>query len=346
MIYRNWRELVKPSKISKEKTSKDPNKYAKIVIEPLERGFGLTLGNALRRVLLSSLQGAAISDVKFEGYSHEFDNIIGVKENIAEIILNLKQIYFHLSDIEESILVLNVKGPKVVTAADIQEVAGVKVLNKDRVIAHLDSDGELNLMMTVKVGKGYVTAEEQKENLPIGTIAVDSIYSPILRVNYNVSNARIGEKTDYDKLTIEILTKGGVKPEDALGYAAKILQDQLSIFINFNEVEVEEPVQVEKKHEDVPSYYKYLYSSVDDLDLKVRPANCLKKSNIRLIGELVQKTEADMLATKNFGRKSLNEIKDVLKDLGLSLGMTVTDFDPDKVLHNVNKKEEGVNNEA
>jgi DNA-directed RNA polymerase subunit alpha len=345
MIYRNWTELVKPKRIVRDKSEKDVNKYGKFVIEPLERGFGLTLGNALRRVLLSSLQGAAIVDAKFEGVTNEFESIAGVKESFAEIILNLKQVHLHLEDKESVMVTLHEKGPKVVTAGDIQEVSGLTVLNKDKVIATLDEDGELNAIMTVKLGKGYVPAEEQKEDLPIGTIAIDAIFSPILKVTYNVSNARIGEKTDYDKLTLEITTKGGVKPEDALAFAAKILQDQLSIFINFDEAALDIPVEDESEPKDEkPSYFKHLYRSFDELELTVRASNCLRKADIKLIGELVQKTEAEMLATKNFGRKSLNEIKDVLKDMGLTLGMNIPEFDPEKVLGK--KKEEGVNNEA
>ncbi len=345
MIYRNWTELVKPTKVIKEKSDKDPDKYGKFVIEPLERGFGLTLGNALRRVLLSSLQGAAIVDVKFDHVNHEFDTIPGVKESVAEIVMNLKQVHLFLENKESVIITLNAKGPKIVTAGDIKEVDGLKVLNKDKKIATLDENAEINAILTVKMGKGYFPAEEQKDDLPIGTIAVDAIFSPIMKVAYNVSNARIGEKTDYDKLTIEITTKGGVKPEDALAYAAKILQDQLTVFINFDESQIEIPEEErDESKEEIPSYYKHLYRSVDELELSVRASNCLKKANIRLIGELVQKTEAEMLATKNFGRKSLNEIKDVLKDLDLSLGMEIPDFDPEKVLSK--KKEEGVTNEA
>ncbi len=345
MIYRNWTELVKPKRIVREKSDREQNRYGKFVIEPLERGFGLTLGNALRRVLLSSLQGAAIVDVKFEGVTNEFESIPGIKESVAEIILNLKQVHLHLVDKESVIVTLHEKGPKVVTAGDIREVAGLTVLNKDKVIATLDEDGELNAIITVKLGKAYVPAEEQKEELPIGTIALDAIYSPILKVTYDVSNARIGEKTDYDKLTLEITTKGGVKPEDALAFAAKILQDQLSIFINFDESQLDIPIEEDDEVKDEkPSFYKHLYRTVDELELTVRASNCLRKADIKLIGELVQKTEAEMLATKNFGRKSLNEIKDVLKEMGLTLGMNIPDFDPEKVLGK--KKEEGVNNEA
>lgn len=345
MIYRNWTELVKPSKIIREKSDKDPNKYGKFIIEPLERGFGLTLGNALRRVLLSSLQGAAIVDVKFDNVNHEFDVIPGIKENVAEIVMNLKQVHLSLENKESVIGTLKAKGPKIVTAADIKEADGLKVLNKEKEIATLEEGAELNAIFTVKMGKGYVPAEEQKSDLPIGTIAVDAIFSPIIKVAYNVSNARIGEKTDYDKLTIEILTKGGVTPEDALAFAAKILQDQLTIFINFDESKLEIPEEkVDDSKDETPAYYKHLYRSVEELELSVRASNCLKKANIRLIGELVQKTEAEMLATKNFGRKSLNEIKDVLKELDLSLGMEIPDFDPEKVLSK--KKEEGVRNEA
>ena len=336
MIYRNWTELVKPKGVKKEKTD-DPDRYGKFVIEPLERGYGITLGNALRRVLLSSLQGSAIVDVKFEGVLHEFDLIPGVKESVAEIILNLKKVYVHMDTDEDKIIKLNVKGPKVVTAADIETVSGVKILNPDQYIATVDEDGEIKALMTVRMGKGYEPAHERKENLPIGTIGIDAIYSPILKVTYNVTDARIGERTDYDKLTMEIWTKGGVKPEDALAYAAKILQDQLSIFINFDEEAVQPPKkeEEEKKEEEgglSKEIMKHLYRPVDELELSVRAANCLRKANIRLIGELVQKTEAEMLATKNFGRKSLNDIKDKLKELGLSLGMKIEGFDPNKVL--------------
>ena len=336
MIYRNWTELVKPKGVKKEKTD-DPDRYGKFVIEPLERGYGITLGNALRRVLLSSLQGSAIVDVKFEGVLHEFDLIPGVKESVAEIILNLKKVYVHMDTDEDKIIKLNVKGPKVVTAADIETVSGVKILNPDQYIATVDEDGEIKAIMTVRMGKGYEPAHERKENLPIGTIGIDAIYSPILKVTYNVTDARIGERTDYDKLTMEIWTKGGVKPEDALAYAAKILQDQLSIFINFDEEAVQPPKkeEEEKKEEEgglSKEIMKHLYRPVDELELSVRAANCLRKANIRLIGELVQKTEAEMLATKNFGRKSLNDIKDKLKELGLSLGMKIEGFDPNKVL--------------
>ena len=345
MIYRNWTELVKPKKVIKEQ-SDDPDKYGKFIIEPLERGYGITLGNALRRVLLSSLQGSAIVDVKFEGVMHEFDLIPGVKENVAEIILNLKQVFIHMEEAEDKILKLHVKGPKVVKAGDIETVSGVKILNPDQYIATIDEDGEIKALLTVRMGKGYEPAYERKENLPIGTIGIDAIYSPILKVAYNVSDARIGEKTDYDKLTIEIWTKGGVKPEDALAFAAKILQDQLSVFINFDEQEIETPIEEkeEKKEEESgvlnKEIMKHLYRPVDELELSVRAANCLRKANIRLIGELVQKTEAEMLATKNFGRKSLNDIKDKLKELGLSLGMKIEGFDPNKVLLQKNEGEE------
>ncbi len=336
MIYRNWTELVKPKGIIKEETE-DPQTHGKFIIEPLERGYGITLGNSLRRVLLSSLQGSAIVDVKFEGVMHEFDLIPGVKESVAEIILNLKKVYVHMDTEDDKIIKLNVKGPKVVKAGDIETVSGVKILNPDQYIATVDEDGEIKAIMTVRMGKGYEPAHERKENLPIGTIAIDAIYSPILKVAYNVSDARIGERTDYDRLTIEIWTKGGVKPEDALAYAAKILQDQLSIFINFDESKIQAPKkeETEKKEEEgglSKEIMKHLYRPVDELELSVRAANCLRKANIRLIGELVQKTEAEMLATKNFGRKSLNDIKDKLKELGLSLGMKIEGFDPNKVL--------------
>ncbi len=345
MIYRNWTELVKPKNIIKE-PSNEPDKYGKFIIEPLERGYGITLGNALRRVLLSSIQGSAIVDVKFEGVMHEFDLIPGVKENVAEIILNLKQVYVHMEDDEDKILKLNVKGPKKVTAGDIETVSGVKILNPEQHIATLDEDGEIKALLTVRMGKGYEPAYERKENLPIGTIGIDAIYSPILKVAYNVSDARIGEKTDYDKLTIEIWTKGGVKPEDALAFAAKILQDQLSIFINFDENAVQPPKEEKEEQKDEEAgqlskeVMKHLYRPVDELELSVRASNCLRKANIRLIGELVQKTEAEMLATKNFGRKSLNDIKDKLKELGLSLGMKIEGFDPNKVLLQQSEGEE------
>jgi DNA-directed RNA polymerase subunit alpha len=322
-MQRNWRELIKPKRLAVE--AKDsPETYGKFICEPLERGFGTTLGNSLRRVLLSSLQGAAITSVKINGVLHEFSTIPGVLEDVTDIILNLKEVRFKMRGEGPRQLVIEKDGEGVVTATDIRCDSGIHVLNTGKHICTLAKDAKLRMELTVKMGKGYVPADlNADENQPIGTIPIDAIFTPVRKVNYNVSQARVGQITDYDKLTMEVWTDGSVKPEDALAYAAKILKDQLTVFINFEEdVEMEETEEIQAE----PSLNENLFRSVDELELSVRSANCLKNADIRYIGELVQKTEAEMLKTKNFGRKSLNEIKEILAEMGLTLGMKLDSF--------------------
>lgn len=321
-MQKNWRELIKPKRLEIE--TKDPLTYGKFECEPLERGFGITLGNALRRVLLSSLQGAAITSVKVDGVLHEFSTIPGVLEDVTDVILNLKEVRFRVTgDSAPKRLLIEKEGEGSVTAGDIQTGAMVDVLNPGQHICTLARDAKLRMELTIKQGKGYVPADKNvEENQSIGTIPIDSIFSPIRKVSYTVTQARVAQITDYDKLTLEIWSDGSVKPEDALAYAAKILKDQLSIFINFEEEAetAEEEIRLE------PAFNENLFRSVDELELSVRSANCLKNADIRYIGELVQKTEQEMLKTKNFGRKSLNEIKEILSEMGLSLGMKLENF--------------------
>ncbi|HDM76278.1 MAG TPA: DNA-directed RNA polymerase subunit alpha [Deltaproteobacteria bacterium] len=324
-MHRNWRELIKPKKLQID-SEKSNRFYGKFVCEPLERGFGLTLGNALRRILLSSLQGAAICSVKIDGVLHEFSTIPGVLEDVTDIILNLKEVRLKLANGERSaVLKIEKEGEGEVTAGDIIADSYVEVINPEHHIATLSPDGKLVMEMNVKMGKGYVPAERNVDkNMPVGTIPMDAIFSPIKKVSYVVTQARVGQVTDYDKLTMEIWTDGSVLPEDALAYAAKILKEQLNVFINFDEEpEIEEEEKEEKKE---PELNENLFRSVDELELSVRSSNCLKNADIRYIGELVQKTEAEMLKTKNFGRKSLNEIKEILAEMGLSLGMKLENF--------------------
>lgn len=326
IITQNWKSLIKPERLQVEKESLTPE-YGKFVAEPLERGFGITLGNALRRVLLSSIQGAAITTVRIENVLHEFSSIPGVIEDVTEIILNLKQVRLRMETDKIKELQIKAEGPCEVKAGDIITDSTVQVLNPDHHIATLNKDGKLNILMTAKMGKGYVPAEMNKtENMPIGTIPIDSIYTPIKKVNYTVGRARKGEFTDYDKLTIEIWTDGSVKPEDALAYAAKIIQDQLSIFINFEIVEEEE--EATTRGTGMDALVENLMKSVDELELSVRAQNCLRNINIKTIKDLVLKTEQEMLKTKNFGRKSLQEIKNILAEMGLRLGMKIEDLPP------------------
>jgi DNA-directed RNA polymerase subunit alpha len=324
-MQRNWQNLIKPKNLLVEDESPT---YAKFTAEPLERGFGITIGNALRRILLSSLQGAAIVAVKFEGVPHEFSAIPGVTEDVTEIILNLKDVLLQYQGDTRRTMTLEAEGPKVVRAGEIVADETIVILNPEQVIATLDEGAKLKMEMWIKMGKGYVPAERNKEeDLPLGVIPMDSIFSPVTKVNYRVTNARVGQVTDYDKLILEVWTNGAVKPADALAYASKILKDQLSVFINFEEEEEYEAAAAHKKEEEpLPHVDPNLYRSVDELELSVRAANCLKNANIRLIGELVQKTENEMLKTKNFGRKSLNEIKEVLAMMGLQLGMKLENF--------------------
>ncbi|MCL5406050.1 MAG: DNA-directed RNA polymerase subunit alpha [Deltaproteobacteria bacterium] len=321
-MQKNWRELIKPKRLEIE--TKEPSIYGKFECEPLERGFGITLGNALRRVLLSSLQGCAITNVKIDGVLHEFSTIPGVLEDVTDVILNLKEVRFKVNGESHSRrVVIEKQGEGRVCAADIQTGATVEVLNPGLHICTLAKDARLRMELTLRQGKGYVPAEKNiEENQAIGTIPIDAVFSPIRKVSYTVTQARVGQITDYDKLTLEIWSDGSVKPEDALAFSAKILKDQLSVFINFEE-------EVETQDEEIraePSFNENLFRSVDELELSVRSANCLKNADIRNIGELVQKTEQEMLKTKNFGRKSLNEIKEILAEMGLSLGMKIDNF--------------------
>lgn len=323
--YRNWRELITPQKLEKDEDS--TSVYGKFVCEPLERGYGVTLGNALRRILLSSLQGASFVAVKIENVLHELATIPGVIEDVTDIILNLKGVRLGLSpEDEEDTLLLEKKGEGVVTASVIRSKTGkATILNPEHHIATLSPEGELKMELKARWGKGYVSAERLKDpDMPVGTIAIDAIFSPVKKVNYAVSQARVGQMTDYDKLTIEIWTDGSITPDEALGYSAKILKEQLAIFINFDE-------QLEPKVEDtgldMQEILENLNRSIDELEFSVRSANCLKNADIHFIGDLVQRTEQEMLKTKNFGRKSLKEIKDVLNNMNLHLGMKLDGWD-------------------
>ena len=323
-MQKNWRDLIKPKKLDYDPESFS-ERYGKFYAEPFERGFGITLGNALRRILLSSIQGAAITDVRIDGVLHEFSTVAGVVEDVTEIILNLKEVKVKLDGEGPKKITIEVKGEKTVRASDIVTDGTVTILNPEQHIATVNKEGKLRMELTVKTGKGFVPAERNKDpKASIGTIPIDSIYSPIVKVVYNVTNARVGQITDYDKLNVEIWTNGGVKPDDALAYAAKILKDQLSIFINFEEEEESSPRG--ESQPDLRSINVNLLKSVDELELSVRSANCLKNASIRNIAELVQKSEQEMLHTKNFGRKSLNEIKDLLAAMGLSFGMKLDGF--------------------
>ncbi len=324
LMYMNWQKMIRPEKIQ---VTSSPT-YGKFVCEPLERGFGLTLGNSLRRIILSSLHGAAITSVKFEDVMHEFSVIPGVLEDVSEIIFNLKEVRFKISDPEPKEVYIEVDRSGELTAGDIVSGDGkCDVLNPEHHIATLTDETKLKMSMVVKYGKGYSLAEQnQDEDAPVGTIPIDAVFSPIKRVNYVVTNARVGQRTDYGKLTLEVWTDGSVVPEDAVAYAGKIIKEQMSIFINFDE-EAEPEVEEKEKEEERPAFNENLYRSVDELELSVRSANCLKNANINKIYQLVAKTEAEMLKTKNFGRKSLNEIKAVLDEMDLSLGMKLDGFE-------------------
>ena len=327
MIHKNWQELIKPNMLD-IKSGTDPLRRAKIVAEPLERGFGMTLGNALRRVLLSSLQGGAVTSIQIEGVLHEFSSVPGVREDVTDIVLNVKQLPIRMMADSEKRLHLTATGPGEVRASQISEVADVEILDKDMVICTLDEDATINMEFTVESGKGYLAAERNRpEDAPIGLIPVDALFSPVRKVSYKVENTREGQILDYDKLTMEIETDGTVTPEDALAFAARILQDQLQLFINFDEPQV----QPEKEEDEEPAINRNFLRKVDELELSVRSANCLKNDNIVYIGDLVQKTEAEMLRTPNFGRKSLNEIKEVLSQMNLRLGMELPGWPPENI---------------
>jgi DNA-directed RNA polymerase subunit alpha len=326
-IHKNWQELIRPNKLD-VKPVEDGRRVATVVAEPLERGFGLTLGNALRRVLLSSLQGAAVTAVQIDGVLHEFSSIAGVREDVTDIVLNIKEISLKMQGEGPKRMVVRKQGPGIVRAGDIQTVGDVEILNPEHVICTLDEGAEIRMEFTVNTGKGYVAAERNRpEDAPIGLIPVDSLYSPVKKVSYRVENTREGQVLDYDKLTLTVETDGSVRPDDAVAYAARILQDQLAVFVNF-----EEP-RKETVEERVPelAFNPALLKKVDELELSVRSANCLKNDNIVYIGDLIQKSEAEMLRTPNFGRKSLNEIKEVLAQMGLHLGMEVTNWPPENI---------------
>jgi len=322
-MHRNWRRLIRPKGLEFDKEDVTST-YGKFVARPLERGFGITLGNSLRRVLLSSLQGAAVTSVQIDGVLHEFTSIPGVKEDITDIILNLKQLRLKLHDGESDTIRIDVKGESVIKAKDLVVSEKLEVLNPDLHITTVGPEGKLKMTMAVHMNKGYVPAEQNKRpEDPVGVIPIDSIHTPVVRCNYNVTNARVGQRTDYDRLTMELVTDGSVRPDDAMAFAAKILKEQLQIFINFDEFP--EP-EVDEISEEKPALNENLYRRVDELELSVRSANCLQNANIKYIGELCQKSEPEMLKTKNFGRKSLNEIKEILSCMGLSLGMKLDSF--------------------
>lgn len=336
-MYKNWRDLIKPKRLQVE-TDSLTDTYGKFYAEPFERGFGTTLGNSLRRVLLSSLQGAAITSVRIKGVLHEFSTVPGVTEDVTDIILNLKGVLLKLHGQESRAIRIVKKGAGAVTAADIITDSHVEILNPEHLIATCSKEADLEMDMVVAIGKGYVPAERNRdEKSPVGTIPIDSIFSPIKKVNFTVSNARVGQITDYDKLVLEVVTDGSVRPDDGVAYAAKILKEQLQIFINFDE-------EAEEVDRDIPEEAKKinenLYRSVDELELSVRSANCLKNADIRLIGDLVQRSEAEMLKTQNFGRKSLNEIKDILAEMGLTLGMKIDNFPDPEYLKMIQKGKE------
>ena len=325
LMYMNWQQMIKPEKVQ---VTSSPF-YGKFVCEPLERGFGITIGNSLRRILLSSLYGAAITALKLESVMHEFSVVPGVLEDVSEMILNLKEVRMRVSDSEPKTIRIDAEGEGEVTAGDlISDDGKCEMLNPDLHIATLTGEGKLKAELTVNVGKGYSLAENNKdENAPIGTIPIDAVFSPIKRVVYVVGNARVGQRTDYDKLTLEVWTDGSIIPEDAVAYAGKILKEQMQIFINFDEGKEPEP-DSEGEDKEKPKFNDNLYRSVDELELSVRSANCLKNADITKIYQLVAKSESEMLKTKNFGRKSLNEIKEVLAEMGLTLGMKLDGFVP------------------
>jgi DNA-directed RNA polymerase subunit alpha len=324
-MYRNWETLIKPKAFEAEEETLTST-YGRFHVEPFERGFGLTIGNSLRRILISSLQGAAITTASIKGVLHEFSTLPGVREDVTDIILNIKEILVKMHSPGPEILRLKVTKAGEVKAGDIETNSNVEILNPDHHLATLSADGEIEIEMTVKWGRGYVPAERNREEgQPIGTIPIDALFSPIRRVNYNVTHTRVGQLTDYDRLTMEVWTNGSVAPRDAVAFAAKIAKEQLSVFINFDEEEAApKSIPLEEK----TTLNENLFRSVDELELSVRSANCLKNAEIRHIGDLVQKTEGEMLKTKNFGRKSLNEIRDILTEMGLGLGMKLDGWPP------------------
>jgi len=327
VIQKNWQELIKPAKLEVE-PGIDPNRMATIVAEPLERGFGLTLGNALRRILLSSLQGAAVTAIQIEGVLHEFSSVPGVREDVTDIVLNIKGVALKMHVEGPKHVSLKATGPGEVTAGQIDTGADIEVMNPDFVICHLDKGAKLSMELVIDNGKGYVASTSNKqEDSPIGLIPIDAVFSPVRKVSYKIENSRVGQVTDHDKLAIDVLTNGALTPDDAVALAARILQDQLQLFINFDEPDQKSAAE---QKDDLP-FNRNLLRKVDELELSVRSANCLKNDNIIYIGDLVQKSEADMLRTPNFGRKSLNEIKEVLSQMGLHLGMEIAAWPPENI---------------
>jgi len=327
VIQNNWKDLIKPNKLQVVQGSV-PERRATIVAEPLERGFGLTLGNALRRVLMSSLQGAAVSAIQIDSVLHEFSSIAGVHEDVTDIVLNIKSLGLRMHSDGPKKIMLEANGPGVVTAGQIDVGHDIEIMDPDLVICTLDDNAKLRMELTIEKGKGYVPAAlSRAEESPIGLIPIDSVFSPVRKVAYKVDNARVGQVTDYDKLSLDVTTNGTITPEDAVALAARILQDQFQLFINFDEPQLESKDDV---HEELP-FNRNLLRKVDELELSVRSANCLKNDNIIYIGDLVLKSEAEMLRTPNFGRKSLNEIKEVLSQMGLHLGMDITDWPPENI---------------
>lgn len=336
MLQKNWKALIQANK--QVLASDDPKRMASLVVEPLERGFALTLGNALRRVLLSSLQGAAVTSIQIEGVLHEFSSVPGVREDVTDIILNIKSLALRMHSEGPRKIRLRAEGPGEVLASQIEAGADVEIMNPDLVICNLDRGAHLNMEMTVETGKGYIPASAlRKEDMPIGLIPVDALFSPVRKVAYKVENSRVGQVTDYDKLTLNVETDGSITPEDAVAVAARIMQDQLQLFINFEEPRAAIPQ--EQAVGDLP-FNRNLLRKVDELELSVRSANCLKNDNIVYIGDLVQKTESEMLRTPNFGRKSLNEIKEVLQQMGLSLGLQIPNWPPENIEDLAKKLEE------
>ena len=334
---KNWKSLIKPSKL--DINLNDDKSYAKIIAEPLEKGYGLTLGNSLRRILLSSIRGTAVTAIQIDGVLHEFTSIKGVREDVTDIVLNVKSLALKSSSESSKKLVLDAKGPGVIKASDITKINDIEILNPDLVICNLDEKTNFHMEMTIGNGKGYVPAELNKpEEPPLGLIPIDSLFSPVKKVSYSVSTAREGKALDYDKLTMEIETNGSISAEDALAYSARIFQDQLGMFVNFDEPQ--ETTITEKPSE--PEFNKNLLRKVDELELSVRSMNCLKNDNIIYIGDLVQKSEGEMLRTPNFGRKSLNEIKEVLNGMSLYLGMEIPNWPPDNIAELSKKLEESI----
>ena len=334
---KNWKKLIKPTKLDVQ-LSQDKS-YAKIIAEPLEKGYGLTLGNSLRRILLSSIRGTAVTAIQIDGVLHEFTSIKGVREDVTDIVLNIKSLALKSSSENSKKLVLDAKGPGEIKASNINSVADIEILNPDLIICNLDENTNFHMEMTVGTGKGYVSADMNKpEEPPLGLIPIDSLFSPVKKASYSVSTAREGKALDYDKLTMEVVTNGSISAEDAVAYSARIFQDQLGMFVNFDEPQ--ETIVIEQSKE--PEFNKNLLRKVDELELSVRSMNCLKNDNIIYIGDLVQKSEGEMLRTPNFGRKSLNEIKEVLTGMSLYLGMEIPNWPPDNIAELSKKLEEAI----